>query len=205
MREELISYVKRIYDRGLTTSAGGNLSYRDGEIMLITPTGKDKGTLVADDLSEISVHTGVCQSLSLPSCEWRMHAEIYQTRKDVKTIIHAHPLHICFFSAIEEELQTNIVSESHILVPKIAYVDYFMPSSLTLATAVAEASDLADIIILRNHGVVVIGDNFASSYQKLEALEQAAAIQYMTMNRVDVHRLTDKDCKEIEESFGKAK
>ncbi|MBR6534912.1 MAG: class II aldolase/adducin family protein, partial [Clostridia bacterium] len=44
--DQLVMFMQRIYDRGLTTTSGGNLSImdKDGNIW-ITPAGIDKGTL----------------------------------------------------------------------------------------------------------------------------------------------------------------
>ena len=44
--DQLVMFMQRIYDKGLTTMSGGNLSIRDtqGNIW-ITPAGIDKGTL----------------------------------------------------------------------------------------------------------------------------------------------------------------
>ena len=39
----------RCYAKGLTTTTGGNISLRVGDVMLITPSGKDKSSLKSED------------------------------------------------------------------------------------------------------------------------------------------------------------
>lgn len=55
--DQLVMFMQRIYDKGLTTMSGGNLSIRDSEGNIwITPAGIDKGTL-SQKTSSVSVRT----------------------------------------------------------------------------------------------------------------------------------------------------
>lgn len=49
--DQIVMFMRRIYDKGLTTTSGGNLSIRDAQGNLwITPAGIDKGTLTRRDI-----------------------------------------------------------------------------------------------------------------------------------------------------------
>ena len=49
--DQLVMFMQRIYDKGLTTTSGGNLSIKDEEGNIwITPAGVDKGTLTRGDI-----------------------------------------------------------------------------------------------------------------------------------------------------------
>ena len=52
--DQLVMFMQRIYDKGLTTMSGGNLSIRDtqGNIW-ITPAGIDKGTLTRTEAAKV--------------------------------------------------------------------------------------------------------------------------------------------------------
>ena len=83
-KAEVASFMRRIYDRGLTTATGGNLSLRVGSLMLITPSGKDKASLTAEDIAEVDISTG--ENLTPDkrlSIETEMHRLIYLRRPDV--------------------------------------------------------------------------------------------------------------------------
>ena len=49
--DQLVMFMQRIYDKGMTTTSGGNLSImdEDGNIW-ITPAGIDKGTITRGDI-----------------------------------------------------------------------------------------------------------------------------------------------------------
>ena len=83
-RQEVASFMKRIYDRGLTTATGGNLSRRCADVMLITPSGKDKASLAAADIALVDIRSGenLTPSIRL-SIETEMHRLVYLARADV--------------------------------------------------------------------------------------------------------------------------
>lgn len=45
-RKEVASFMRRLYERGLTTTSGGNISMRiSDDIVVITPSATDKGRM----------------------------------------------------------------------------------------------------------------------------------------------------------------
>ncbi|MBP5181423.1 MAG: class II aldolase/adducin family protein [Lentisphaeria bacterium] len=54
-REEVASFMRRLYDRFLTTASGGNISLRtsDGNV-LITASGRDKAELAEEDVGIVT-------------------------------------------------------------------------------------------------------------------------------------------------------
>ena len=60
--DQLVMFMQRIYDKGLTTTSGGNLSIMDNDGNIwITPASVDKGSLTRNDI--VCVNPG---SVSLP-------------------------------------------------------------------------------------------------------------------------------------------
>ena len=65
--DQLVMFMQRIYDKGLTTMSGGNLSIRDTEGNIwITPAGIDKGTLTRRDIICVRPD-GTCEGPHKPS------------------------------------------------------------------------------------------------------------------------------------------
>src|SRR5207245_2473564 len=89
--DAIIAAATRMYDRGLVNGTVGNVSARIPEGMLITPTRRHPEELAAADL--VRVHVGSDGRRDVPSGasrEWRMHAAIYMTRRDLGAIAHTH-------------------------------------------------------------------------------------------------------------------
>ena len=81
--DQLVMFMQRIYDKGLTTMSGGNLSIRDtqGNIW-ITPAGIDKGTLTRKDIICVRPN-GSCEGPHKPSSELPFHESVYRMRPDL--------------------------------------------------------------------------------------------------------------------------
>jgi L-fuculose-phosphate aldolase len=198
---DIIHYQQRIYQGGYSTSSGGNVSLRINDTIYITPTGKDKGAITISDLAAFKLEGYQIISGLQPSCEMKMHAEIYLKRPDVRAIIHAHPTYTTLLDLLNIPIETDILSETYIFIPNIAYVSYAMPSSCEIAASVAEKSMLADVLILSNHGIVICGKDLEQCFQKLEVAEETARIQYLLLGKGKYKRLTDEQREEIHQTF----
>ena len=50
-RTDAAYFMRRLYEKNLTTCSGGNISIRvDNDIILITPSGTDKGRIIAEEI-----------------------------------------------------------------------------------------------------------------------------------------------------------
>ncbi len=203
-KQKLIDWFQRIYDRNLTTSSGGNLSIRIGDHIVCSPTGKDKGSLAPRDLCVLQLDSDAGFTLlndSKPTCEIQMHLEIYRRRPEINAIMHAHPVFASLFSVLSTPLRNDLFSESYIFIPKIEYVPYAPPGSIELASNVGEASLKSDALILRNHGVVLMGDSLATCFRNLEVMEHSAKSQYLLQGRRDVKGLNEGQLMELSSLF----
>ncbi|HKK43526.1 MAG TPA: class II aldolase/adducin family protein, partial [Bacteroidales bacterium] len=78
-RKEVARFMRRLYKRGLTTTSGGNISLRvNDDIILITPSATDKGTM---RWREVGILNTGGQNLTpdlKPSIENGMHLAVYR-------------------------------------------------------------------------------------------------------------------------------
>ena len=96
--DQLVMIMERIYAYGMTTTSGGNLSILDdnGDVW-ITPGGIDKGSLTRNDIVRIKAD-GTIEGIHKPSSELPVHLGIYNTRGDIRAVLHAHPPSLVAFS-----------------------------------------------------------------------------------------------------------
>ncbi len=199
--EKIVKYFNLIYKKNLTTSSGGNISLRVGNKIFISPTGINKSLLTPSDIAIYDIETKEIINNKNPSCELQMHLAIYNKRKNINAIIHAHSEFVTIFSVIEEELKIHLLSEAFIILKNLKYVDYFRPSSAELAQEVAKLSSETDFLILRNHGAIYLGSNLEDCFHKLEVSENLAKIQYRIINRNDVKYLSKSEINDLKEFF----
>lgn len=197
-KAEIAAFMKRTYDRGLTTATGGNISMRIGNVMLITPSGKDKASLSADDIAEVSILDGVNLTPEKRlSIETGMHRAIYLARPDVSAIVHSHPVYSSLFSASDEAIDTCIIAESYYLLGDVVKVPYALMGTEKLASnAAACAAGGADAMLLENHGAIAMGRDLMSAFDRLECLEQAARLTFLSKT-IRINDIKEEDRADI--------
>ncbi len=197
-KRDVALFMKRCYERGLTTSTGGNISMRVGEKMAITPSGKDKSSLSAEDIAIVDILTG--ENLTPEkklSIETEMHRLIYLKRPDVMSVCHSHPTFSCLFSASNEEVDTALIAESWYLLDKVEKVKYERMGTKALAEAVSERiASGVNAVLLEKHGALTVGSSLINAFDRLECLEQASKLTFLS-HIVKTEDLTEEQKKEI--------
>jgi L-fuculose-phosphate aldolase len=177
IRQELCIYSARLKQRGLTSATGGNLSYRVGDDMWISPTGCVLDELEVNDWVKVSLVTGEpYPHMFEPSSEVVLHREVFQARPDVLSIMHSHPPHVIALSLSRIEIQP-IGSEAPIsLGERIPIVPYEIPTSPWLGRAVAQYAKDFNVMVIENHGLVALGKSNREAYNRTELAEEIAKI-----------------------------
>mgnify|MGYP002630996809 CR=1 FL=1 len=174
-RDEIMRTMERIYRTRMTTTSGGNLSIRDdaGDIW-ITPARVDKGSLTRDDIVRVRRDGGV-DGPHKPSSEFPFHQAVYETRPDIRAIVHAHPVALVAFSICRQVPDTRLFHQAHSVCGRTGFAPYALPGSKQLGTSIADSFQSGgDSVILENHGVVVGGESLSHAFQRFEAFEFAA-------------------------------
>ncbi|MCL2187292.1 MAG: class II aldolase/adducin family protein [Defluviitaleaceae bacterium] len=176
--DQLVTIMNRIYENGLTTTSGGNLSVMDeaGNIW-ITPKDVDKGALTRNDIICVKPD-GTKIGPHRPSVELPFHALVYKKRPDIRAVLHAHPPHVVSFSVVRKMPALNLISNAKYACGNVAYVPYLLPGSDILGEKIAdEFAKGAHSVVMENHGLVVGGGSLFDCYLKFETLEKTAAAE----------------------------
>ena len=171
--EQINMVIRRIYETGMTTTSGGNISVRDrnGDIW-ITPSAVDKGTLTVDDIVCVK-KDGSIVGKHVPSSEYPFHKAIYEARPELTAIIHAHPPALVAFSIARKIPMTNITPHARLICGVVGYAPYGCPGSEELGRKIAKEFTDSNYkaVIMENHGVVLGGTDLMDAYQRFETLE----------------------------------
>ncbi|MGC9321785.1 MAG: class II aldolase/adducin family protein [Kosmotogaceae bacterium] len=181
IKEKLVLYSRLAWDRKLTESTGGNMSARDGDNILITPTTVIKHFLIPNDIVTLTPDGTRVGGWRKASSEYRMHIEIYKKCPDVGAIFHTHPVYATTMAVRQQPFPVNALPETALTLAPIAYLPYRMPGTDEFATAFDEGLDRgARTFVLQNHGVTVAGKDINDAYAKLETLEFLAQIAILS-------------------------
>lgn len=178
--EDIIKYSRLAYSRRLVSAAGGNVSARCGENVLITGSNVSLREVSADTLLFCDMDGNVLEGNGAlrPSKETLFHLSVYASRPEVNAVLHTHPCYATAFSMIGEKLPLHTVSArlKLIEVPMIAEAQ---PGSRELAETVRRTvkdNPAAMAFLLRAHGAITVGSSQEECFNLAELLEDTAKI-----------------------------
>lgn len=192
--EQVAEVMTRVYQQGLTTPSGGNISMRDanGNIWM-TPSQIDKGRLTAEDIICI-YNDGRIVGKHKPTSEYPFHLKIYKTRADVGAIVHAHPINLVSYSCSGQIPDIQALPEIHNIIGSGIHSKYAIPGSDALAENIGDAfQQNINWALMENHGAVCVSDSLSSAFYKMELLEHAASILLRTVQIGCIQRPTKSE------------
>ena len=203
-REEIAGFMRRLYRQFLTTTSGGNISCRaaDGNIV-ITASQSDKGEQRAETVGVVTPEgKSLIPELKL-SIETGMHLAIYAARPDVMAIVHAHPVTATLFAAAEAApLDMHLTAEAYAVAGEVVKIPYALMGSEALAQIVAEKMRHYNCGLMENHGVIALGKNLLSAFDRMELLENAAK-QTVMAQLIPCRRLSEEQLLELDRFAGR--
>jgi L-fuculose-phosphate aldolase len=176
-KEQLVEIMTRIYELGLTTPSGGNISMKDdaGNVW-VTPSQIDKGRLKPEDIVQITPD-GKFIGIHTPTSEYPFHLGIYKARPDVRAVVHAHPCSLVAFSLTGNTLGLDVLPGLSAQFGSLGLSAYCMTGSEALRDVVAEAFAAGhQAVLMENHGVITCGSSLLEAFHCLENLEALATI-----------------------------
>lgn len=173
-----------IGQKGWSPATGGNMSVREGDAhCLITESGKDKGSLTADDFLLVELESGLAPSGRRPSAETGLHTMLYSRYPETGAVLHTHSVNSTVLSRVERsgalvlegyEMQKSLSGQtSHLDQVVIPIFDNSqdIPALAQKIIASAEHAPLLYGFLLRGHGLTCWGRDVAEARRHLEGLE----------------------------------
>ncbi|MBN2272860.1 MAG: class II aldolase/adducin family protein [Bacteroidales bacterium] len=199
-KKEVAYFMRRLYRQRLTTTSGGNISYRfDEERILITPSALDKGRMRSDQIGLMMMTGKNLTPVFKPSIECGMHMAIYEKRHDVKAIVHAHPPIASAFTALNRSINCALTAEARAIlgIPRMA--PYALMGTTELADIVSRYITDTNVILLENHGIICLGPTLLAAFDRMEVLEAAAKMTLITELLKDKKELNPRQLREIDD------
>ncbi|MFB6160136.1 MAG: class II aldolase/adducin family protein [Haloferacaceae archaeon] len=179
MRETVATVGQRMYDRGLTSGTGGNVSVRRGDRVAVSPSGVPYDEVTAERVPVVDLDGEVVVGTEdTPTSELPIHTAVYRERDDLGGVVHTHSPYATTFACLAEPIPASYY-ELAFAGPEVPVVGYAPPGSRELAHLAAGAFDgTHDACLLQNHGVVAGGADGEAALETAEKVEYAARIHY---------------------------
>ena len=171
LRADLIAAARALQPAGLNKGTSGNVSVRDGDGFLITPTGLPYDTLVLDDIPRMALD-GTPNGRRQPSSEWRFHRDLYAARPEAGAVLHAHSPFAVSLACLRRDIPPFHYMIARFGGDTIRCADYAIFGSESLSTAAMLAMRERKGCLLANHGLLVAGHDLADALALAVELEE---------------------------------
>ncbi|XP_078288100.1 alpha-adducin isoform X6 [Rhinoraja longicauda] len=155
------------------------------EHFLIVPFGLLYSEVTASSLVKVNLQGDIidrgCTNLGISQAGFTLHSAIYATRPDIRCIVHIHTPAGAAVSAMKCGLLP--ISPEALTLGEIAYHDYhgILVDEEEKIQIQKNLGPKNKVLILRNHGLVAIGETIEEAFYYIHNLVVACEIQVRTM------------------------
>lgn len=190
MREKIARFGRALYERHLTDAAGGNLSSRVGDVVVMSPRfagSKLQWQLSPDDTLVCDLNGNILAGTGQISRESKVHFKLYHEYGEYGTgVIHAHARNALVFAAMHRPIPP--VLEATRKFGTLPVVEYGPAHGSELANAVADAigaqkeriKKQAAGVVAPYHGLFVMGKDIDAAFDAVERIDTNAYIILMS-------------------------
>ena len=185
--EQFIAGARQVAAHGLVICGAGNLSWRvSDELLLITTTNSWMARLTRDDVAVGRIADGATVGKNEPSKEIGFHAGIFRERPEMDVVLHVSSPHATAIACSPDPWPDfYIIPEIPYYIGPIGSVPFLTPGGTELAQAVTAAMKQHDLVMLRNHGQVVVARDLDRAIAKAAYFELACQILLTGAGRVE--------------------
>ncbi|HAJ56437.1 MAG TPA: hypothetical protein DCL35_01560 [Candidatus Omnitrophica bacterium] len=175
--DEVIKIGRLIWEKSLTGGMSGNISIRlDDKSVLITGRGTCLGMLEPKDVCTIDLDGRPYEKAFTPSSEYLFHTSVYKA-SSARAVVHVHPTWANGYFSVHEKIDFDTF-ETRLTLGEVPVIDQKTPT-ITDVVPVVEALKNSNIVVLKHHGVVAIGETLKDAFFLVQTLEEAAQMAFI--------------------------
>lgn len=199
----LCAAARALHETG-NVGTSGNLSVRQGDGLLITPSGVPYGQLTPAMLVSLDMDGATCGP-GKPSSEWRFHRDIYAQRPEARAVVHAHSPHATALACQGRGIPAFHYEVAFAGGPDIRCAPYATFGTQALSDGVIAALQGRRACLMANHGMVCFGASLDGAMALAETVEQLARIYSLSLATGEPAILDDEEMARVQtlfESYG---
>ena len=163
---------------GLVAYTSGNVSVRVKEHVIIKPSGVPYSLLKPEDYVVVDLDGNIIEGNKKPSIDTATHLYLYRNIEWAKSIIHTHSTFATVWAVAEKPIPVLCTAHADVFGEEIPLSEYAPVGSEEIAKAVLKVLGKSGVVLLRKHGVMVVGNSLDDAIKKAIFLEEVAKIAY---------------------------
>ena len=177
-REEVVRTCIELADRGYLAGTGGNVALRcDDDHFAVTPSATDYYAMSAADVCVVRLSDKEqVDGERTASVEAGLHAGVLLARPECWASVHTHQPIASAYTLLARPLSVQDGRHRALLGKRVPCIGYAPSGTSILAARVARAiKPRTHAYLMRNHGVVCVGNDAGEAMSRVAALESECA------------------------------
>ena len=204
LKHRVLEVARGLFENKLVVSTFGVVSARipNTDYVIVTPTGFSKARLDKENLIIVDLDAKLLKGRFRPSVETPMHTHIHRRRPDLSTVIHTHSPMACAFAAANMDIPCVSAEQAFYLGGRIPVVrKYSLPGTTEPRELenIVKALRNTNAVLMRKHGVVVVGKTPEDALDTAIVLEDVATVALHSMVLSKPREFTQKELKYLAE------
>lgn len=203
LRQAIIDQCNWMNDNGLNQGTSGNISVRDGDTMLVTPSATPYASMTPEMIAAMPIdgEYGAWDGPLKPTTEWRFHLDILKARPEVNAIVHTHSTY-----ATSLAINRMDIPACHYMVAafggnNVRCSDYALYGTKALSDHALAALDQRMGCLLGSHGMIALGETLEKAMWRAVELETLAKQYVLSLQIGEPVILTDAEIEETLKGF----
>lgn len=200
LRQRIIATALRMNELRVNRGRSGNVSARDGDGFLITPSGLPYEETRPEDIAAVTL-AGEASGPRQASTEWRVHRDIYAARRDVGAIVHTHSTFATTLACLGRGIPAFHYMVAVAGGKDIRCADYATFGTQALSNRALAALEARKACLLANHGMIAVGGSLADALALAVEVEALAEQYWRTLQTGTPNLLSDAEMEVVLEKF----
>lgn len=156
LRQRIIEACHQMERSGLNRGTSGNVSCREGDHFLITPSGVPVPQLRSEGIVAMGFK-GEIIGEGKPSSEWHFHLDLLKNRPELNAIVHTHSPHATALACLREDLPAFHYMIAIAGGDSVRCAPYALFGTEALSAHAVNAMKDRKACLLANHGLIAAG------------------------------------------------
>ncbi|HEX4106498.1 MAG TPA: class II aldolase/adducin family protein [Solirubrobacteraceae bacterium] len=192
-RSALARTARALAAEGLVLATAGNLSVREGEHLLVSPTGAQLGALEPEHVAVVDRDGALVDGPFAATSEMALHLALYR-RPDVGAVVHAHAPIASALACVQGLREIPVVHYGMLeLGGSVRVAPYATYGTQELADLVAAAMEGRQAALMASHGAVSVGPDLDGAIAAMRLLEWSCGVYWRASAIGTAHVLSEAE------------
>lgn len=185
-----IQIAKKLKVQGLVSDGvnKGSISYRvNDDNILMSPSKLSYDELSCENINIMRIDGTFVKQQAPISRDFYFHLKIYQTRTDVKAIIHTHSKYATALCLANKKIPFILYGMKFHCKGIVDIAPFEYPNTQECNDGIIKYLEDRKAVLLQNHGLIGVGETLADCYETVEFVESLSEsyIHALSIDKVD--------------------